>query len=177
MANFKTYYNSEFRKDINLFFSTIPDASRFHEDTENKQVFSIQHEKLTPNKNHLDFLDTEQKEYFAVALFFTILIDMVFYTYYRNEYAKFNNLTKYPKLIGNCLSWCRFHLHPREIFNAMNHGKRANEKNLIFIEKFEQAIEPMKIETLDFINQYLPEIDANEFWRKCKNEFPFRATE
>lgn len=177
MADFKTYYNSEFRKDINMFFSTVPDESKFHEDTENKQVFSIQHEKLTPNKNHLDFLDAEQKEYFAVALFFTVLIDMVFYTYYKNEYTKFNNLTKYPKLIGNCLSWCRFHLHPREIFNAMNHGKRANEKHLIFIEKFNQAIEPMKIETLNFINQHLTEIDANEFWRKCKNEFPYKTTE
>lgn len=55
MIDFKTYFNSEFRKDINIFFSTIPDESKFHEDREYKQLFSIQYEKLTPSKNHLDF--------------------------------------------------------------------------------------------------------------------------
>lgn len=102
---------------------------------------------------------------------------MVFYTYYRSDYAKFNNLTKYPKLIGNCLSWCRFHLHPREIFQAMNQGKSASEKHLIFIEKFNQAIESMEEETLNFINQYITEIDGTEFWKRCKNEFPYKTTQ
>ncbi|MGI6410687.1 MAG: hypothetical protein ACOX0V_05540 [Bacteroidales bacterium] len=49
MTDFKTYYNSRFRDDINRFFSTIPDASRFHEDTENKQTFSIQYERTNTN--------------------------------------------------------------------------------------------------------------------------------
>jgi hypothetical protein len=53
-----------------LFFSAIPEESKFHEDPENKNVFSIQYEKLTPSKNHLEFLNTSQKEYFAVSLFF-----------------------------------------------------------------------------------------------------------
>ncbi|MCZ2129795.1 MAG: hypothetical protein LC109_05945 [Bacteroidia bacterium] len=57
MTDFKTYYNSRFREDINRFFSTIPDASRFHEDTENKQTFSIQYERLTPAFDHFNFLD------------------------------------------------------------------------------------------------------------------------
>jgi hypothetical protein len=50
MTDFKTYYNSQFRQDINRFFSTIPDDSRFHEDKDQKQIFSIQHERLTPQK-------------------------------------------------------------------------------------------------------------------------------
>jgi hypothetical protein len=98
---------------------------------------------------------------------------MVFYTYYRNNYSKFSNLTKYPKFIGNCLSWCKYHLHPKEIFTAMNHGKRSSDKNLIFLEKFNEAKEPMEKETLNFINQYFPEIDSKELWEKYKNEFPY----
>jgi hypothetical protein len=172
MRNFTNYYNSDFQKDISLFFSEIPDESKFHEDPENKNVFSIQYEKLTPEKNHLNFLITSQKEYFAVSLFFIVLIDMVFYTYYQNNYARFNSLTKYPKFIGNCLSLCKYHLHPKEIFTAINHGKKSNDKNLIFLEKFNEAIEPMEKETLNFINQYFPEIDSKELWNKCKNEFP-----
>ena len=147
MTDFKTYYNSKFRQDINQFFSTIPDDSRFHEDKEKKQIFSIQHERLTPSKNHLDFLDKDGIEYFGVALFFTVLTDMVCYTYYKDNYEKFQSLTRYPKLIGNCLSWCHYHLHPRDIFYAMNQGRNATEPNLLFIEKFFYAIETMKKET------------------------------
>lgn len=174
MANFKSYYNSKFRKDVNSFFSTIPDESKFHEDQQNKQVFSIQHERLTPKFNHLDFLDKENKEYFAVALFFTILTDMVCYKHYRSDYIKFNNLTKYPKLIGNCLSWCKFHLHPRDIFIAMNQEKNSSEEQLIFKDKFFEAVMPIKEEIIDFFDMHMIEINGNEFWYKCKTEFPFK---
>jgi hypothetical protein len=64
MTDFKTYYNSNFRDDLNRFFSTIPDESKFHEDNQNKQTFSIQYERLTPAFDHLNFLDKERKEYF-----------------------------------------------------------------------------------------------------------------
>jgi hypothetical protein len=173
MTNFKSYYILKFREDINSFISSIPDESKYHEDIENRQFFSIQYERLTPKFNHLDFLEKENKEYFAVALFFTILTDMVCYTHYRSDYIKFNNLTKYPKLIGNCLSWCRFHLHPRDIFIAMNYGRNSSEEHLIFINKFLEAIDPMKEEIIDFFDKHLIEINGNEFWNKCKTEFPY----
>jgi len=175
MTDFKTYYNSKFRQDINQFFSTIPDDSRFHEDKEKKQIFSIQHERLTPSKNHLDFLDKDGREYFGVALFFTVLTDMVCYTYYKDNYEKFQSLTRYAKLIGNCLSWCHYHLHPRDIFYAMNQGRNATEPHLLFIDKFFDAIETMKKETVDFFQEHLSEIDGETFWNKCKNEFPYKT--
>ncbi len=55
MTDFKRYYNSKFRDDINMFFSTIPDESRLHADTEYKLTFSIQYERLTPSFDHLKF--------------------------------------------------------------------------------------------------------------------------
>ena len=176
MTNFETYYNSQFRQDINKFFSTIPDESRFHEDKENKQIFSIQYERLTPQKNHLDFLDKTSKELFGVALFFTVLTDMVCFTYYKDIYSKFQRLTRYPKFIGNCLSWCRYQLHPRDIFYAMNQGRVATEPHLLFIDKFTEATEVMEKETIDFFRQHLNEINGQEFWNKCKAEFPYRQT-
>ena len=129
--DFKTYYNSKFRDDLNRFFSTIPDASKFHEDTENKQVFSIQYERLTPSFDHLNFLDKDGKENFAIALFLTILTDMVCFSHFKPHYSQFRNLTRYPKFIGNCLSACRYHYHPRDIFFAMNKGRSANEQHLV----------------------------------------------
>ncbi len=121
-------------------------------------------------------MDKTDKELFAVALFFTVLIDMVCFTYYKDSYTKFQRLTLYPKLIGNCLSWCRYHLHPRDIFFAMNQGRVATEPNLLFIEKFTEATGVMEKETNDFFRQHLNEINGQEFWNRCKAEFPYKQT-
>lgn len=174
MTNFNTYYNSKFRDDINQFFSTIPDASKFHEDTQNKQTFSIQYERLTPAFGHLNFLGNERKEYFAIALFLTVLTDMVCFTHFKEHYSKFRNLTRYPKFIGNCPSGCNYHYHPSDIFLAMNKGCLVTEQQLVFYDKFLGAIESMKEETINFIKQYLTEVNGEIFWEKCQNEFPCR---
>lgn len=174
MTDFKTYYNSKFRDDLKQFFSTIPDASKFHEDTENKQIFSIQYERLTPAFNHLDFLDKDEKENFAIALFLTVLTDMVCFSHFKQHYNKFKNLTRYPKFIGNCLGGCRYHYHPSEIFFAMNKGLSASEKHLVFYDKFMDAKETMKEEIITFFNEYLTEVNGEKFWEKCQNEFPYK---
>lgn len=115
MTDFKTYYNSKFRDDINSFFSTIPDESRFHEDNQNKLTFSIQYERLTPSFDHLKFLDKKGQEYFGVALFFTVLTDMVCFFHFKPYYSNFKNLTTNPN-DGNCPRGCNFHYHPSDIF-------------------------------------------------------------
>lgn len=173
MANFKTYYHTKFRDDINSFFSTIPDASKFHEDTQNKQTFSIQYERLTPAFEHLNFLEKEDKEYFAVALFLTVLTDMVCFTHFKEHYNKFESLTRYPKFIGNCPSGCHYHFHPSNIFLAMNKGCSAKVQHLVFYDKFKEAVESMKEETVNFFDQNLNGIDGEFFWEKCHKEFPF----
>jgi hypothetical protein len=174
MKDFKTYYNTNFRVDINRFFSTIPDESKFHEDIQNKQTFSIQYERLTPRFDHLNFTDKEGKEFFAVALFLTILTDMVCFSHFKSFYNKFRSLTRYPKFIGNCPSGCNYHYHPTDIFIAMNKGRSTIEQHLVFSEKFLGAIETMKEETINFFNKNLLEINGETFWEKCQKEFPYR---
>lgn len=174
MNNYQKYYTSKFRKDINQFFSTIPDKSKFHEDLNNKSTFSIQYERLTPQLNHLDFLDKEEKEYFGVALFYTVLVDMVCFSHFKQYYERFKKLTMYPKFIGNCPGGCLYHFHPRDIFLAMNKGRILSEQYLEFFKKFLEAEEPMKEEVMSFFNEYMSEIDGVEFWEKCQKEFPFR---
>jgi hypothetical protein len=177
MTDFKTYYNSKFRDDINRFFSSIPDASKFHEDTGNKQIFSIQYERLTPTFDHLNFLDKEGKELFAVALFLTVLTDMVCYSHFKPHYSKFRSLTRYPKFIGNCPGGCRYHYNPNDIFFAMTKGRSSTEQHLVFYDKFLEATETMKEETINFFNQYLTEVNGEIFWDKCQKEFPYRKQE
>jgi hypothetical protein len=175
MTDFKTYYNSKFRDDINMFFSTIPDESRFHEDTQNKLTFSIQYERLTPAFDHLDFLDKEGKEYFGVALFFTVLTDMVCFSHFKPYYSIFKNMTRYPKFIGNCPGGCNFHYHPSDIFFAMNKGRSSTEPHLVFYDKFIETIETMSNETISFFREHLTEIEGETFWLKCKKEFPYKT--
>ena len=175
MNEFDKYYNGQFRNDLQKFFATIPDESKFHEDRENKQVYSIQYERLTKEHKHLDFLTTNQnKVNFAVALFFTILVDEVCYTHFKYDYSNFKRLTLYPKFIGNCPSGCNYHYHPSDIFFAMNKGRSATEQHLVFYDKFLGAIETMKEETINFFKEHLPEVNGDTFWEKCQKEFPYR---
>ena len=179
MTDFMKYYKNRFRQDIIQFFSTIPDQSRFHEDIQNKHTYSIQYERLTRDFDHLNFLTKPEKEYFGIALFFTVLTDMVCYSHFRQYYESFKQLTRYPKFIGNCPGGCHYHYHPSDIFAAMNYSKKnqldiLSPERLDFYEKFNEAVEPMKIETIDFFSKYLCEINGNDFWNICVNEFPYR---
>jgi len=119
-------------------------------------------------------LDKDGKEYFAVALFLTVLTDMVCFTHFKTHYNKFRNLTRYPKFIGNCPGGCNYHYHPSDIFFAMNKGRSATEQHLVFYDKFLGAIETMKEETINFFKEYLPEVNGDDFWGKCQKEFPYR---
>jgi hypothetical protein len=179
MTNFAIYYRTKFRHDIDQFLSAIPDKSRFHEDNQNKHSFSIQYERLSKDFDHLDFLSKSDKENFGVALFFTVLIDMVCYTHYNQHYHEFNELTRYPKFIGNCPSGCNYHYHPSDIFSAMNFSRTKQIDNLSterleFYEKFNEAIPIIEKEMRDFLKGHLSDIDGQDFWERCKSEFPYR---
>lgn len=67
MTDFKKYHNANSRDDINRFFSIITYESKFYENTQNKQTFSIKCKRLIPALDHLNFLDKERKEYFEIA--------------------------------------------------------------------------------------------------------------
>lgn len=176
MNDFDKYYNGQFRNDLQRFFATIPDDSKFHEDKEHKQVYSIQYGRLTKEHNHLDFLSTNQdKINFAVALFFTILVDEVCYTHFKSDYPTFRQLTRYPKFIGNCLTMCRYHLHPSDIFIAMNKDRQGSSNGyLVFYDTFFNANPIMERETLDFFSRHLKTINGKEFWEHCTKEFPYK---
>jgi hypothetical protein len=175
MTAYASYYMSKFRGDFFEFFSGIPDKSKFHEDILNKETFSIQYERLTRDFGHVEFLDRTEKEYFAIALFFTVLTDMVCFSYYKNYYEKFRKLTSYPKFIGNCPGGCHYHYHPSDIFAAINKGFEISSKDrLDFYKKFNEAVSTMENEIVGFFHEYLNEIDGQLFWQKCKNEFPFK---
>jgi len=156
---------------------SIPPESRNHDS--DKSTFTIQYERLTRDKPHLDVIEPERRAYFAIALFLSVLADEVCYTYFKSQYAQFRSLTLYPKFIGNCPGGCHYHFHPRDIFAAINYSRdvhnSANRPVITVSSFFEEASDVMKDEVFDFFTHHMATIDPNEFWRRCINEFPYKT--
>lgn len=174
MMTFDEYYRREFRADIQQFMMSIPAGSRHHDNDESQ--FTIQYGRLTKDTRHLDVIAAEKRAYFAVALFFSVLVDEVCYTHFQWYYDKFRSLTRYPKFIGDCLGACRYHLHPREIFTAINYSRDVRNAetrpNIEVQSVFQGARGAMRKEVFDFFTHYMTEIDPTEFWGRCVYEFP-----
>jgi hypothetical protein len=173
--NFDKYYSNQFRQDIQTFFATVPDRSKHTFD--DKNVFTVQYQTLTKDFNYLDFLDLNQKSYFGTALFFTVLVDQVCYSHYRQDYEKFCKLTLYPKFVGNSPSTDRTNFPPRDIFRALNYSrdkdKMSNTPNVELWQTFNEAITIMERELKNFFQQHLNEINGQEFWDRCVSELPY----
>jgi hypothetical protein len=90
---------------------------------------------------------------------------MVFYTFYKSEYIKFQNITKYPKFIGDCLQQCRFHLNPNEIFNSI-------EIEFDHKSKIEASAPIIREQSFKLINLNFPNLDFDKFWKYCFDNFP-----
>ena len=173
--NFDKYYNGQFRQDIQTFFSKVPDRSKHTFD--DKKTFTVQYQTLTKDFNYLDFLDINQKAYFGTALFFTVLVDQVSYTHFRQYYDRFHSLTRYPKFVGNSPSTDRTNFPPRDIFLAFNFSrdkdKMFNTPNVEFWQVFNEAKPIIEREMIDFCKNHLSEIDGQDFWKKCLNDLPY----
>ncbi len=190
---FNQYYKTLFREHLYQFFSQIPVEGNKHY---NKNQLTIQYFFLTPQYNYLDFIPIENQGLFAVALYWTVLTDQTFYSFYsRQSYLIFQQKTLYPKFIGNCTapslmsSECGHNLHPRRILQAINDfadkgnkldlkieifekDKRIQKReNINYITILEQANHIMKEEIKDYFNTHQPEISWSDFWLKCKQEF------
>ena len=172
---FASYYREAFRDDIQRFMASIPENSKHH--SSDKTEFTIQYYRLTKDSTHLDVIKPEHRAHFAVALFFTVLIDEVFYTYYKDQYKAFRALTYYPKVIGDCLGACHLHYHPQDILNAINHsygGKNATRReDVSFADSFTEAVHVIREEIDDFFARHMKEIDSADFWERCKHEVPW----
>ena len=171
--SFAKYYREQFRRDLQGFMMSIPSDSRNHD--YDKNVFTIQFDRLTMSKPHILEVREESRAHFAVALFWTVLADQVCYTHFRSAYERFRRLTVYPKFIGDCPGGCRHNLHPSQIFTAMSRGRsdassqRATEES---VQILRESVEVMKAEIVDFCSQHLREVPSLDFWRRCVTELP-----
>ena len=165
MMEFHRYYNNDFRSDLTSFLSTIPDSSRYHHNLDTRSEVTIQLERLTSNHNHLNFLNKATRLNFAHALYWTILVDMVMYTHFRESYDAFRKLTNYPKLIGNCTHGCYHHYHPRNIYDEMEIKMSDEDINSSILAT--KALITSDIKT--FLNSYMPEVEISLFLERISD--------
>ena len=174
---FCEYYRQQFRPDIERFMLSIPVESRNHD--YDKSVFTIQYERLTKDTTHLNVVALEQRAYFSIALFLSVLVDQVCYTHLRQHYSQFRALTLSPKFIGNCPGGCHYHFHPREIFAAVNYSRdgknNAQRPDIVVYNLFDEASDVMKKEIYDFFMNHMTTISPDDFWKRCVSEFPYRT--
>jgi len=191
LIDFEEYYKLYFQRDLLNFVGQIPVDGNKHYD---RNEFNIQYFFLTPQYKYLEIIPHDRQGLFAVALYWTVLVDQTFYSHYRHSYETFQRKTLYPKFIGNCTapslmsSECGHHQHPRKILQAINDtadkGNRFDFEREIFkkyensktrenIEYFpilEQARQVIKDEIKDYFENHQPEISWTDFWSKCEQE-------
>lgn len=165
MREFHTYYKKDFRSDLNYFLGTIPDTSRYHHNFETRSEVTIQLDRLTSNHHHLDFLNESNRLNFAHALYWTILVDMVMYTHFKESYDTFRKLTMYPKLIGNCTRGCYHHYHPRNIYYQMEFKMSDEDINSSIIS----TKEPITSEIKSFFKSYIPKVNVSLFLERIND--------
>jgi hypothetical protein len=191
MIDFKTYYKQYFQRDLLNFVGQIPINGNKHYD---KNEFNIQYFFLTPQYKYLEIVPQDSQGLFAVALFWTVLVDQTFYSNYRYSYQTFQRQTLYPKFIGNCTapslmsSECGHHQHPRKILQAINDttdkGNRFDFEREIFkkdesnqprqfieyLTLLDQSTPVMQDEIKDYFEKNHPEINWTDYWTKCNRE-------
>jgi len=184
MTDFKTYYKQYFQRDLLSFVGQIPIDGNKHYD---RSEFNIQYFFLTPQYNYLDIIPVDRQGLFAIALYWTVLVDQTFYSNFRHSYHYFRRKTLYPKFIGNCTapslmsSECGHQQHPKRILQAVNDKfdkgngigfhREIFEKDeskimrnyIEYLQILEQSRQVMKEEIKDYFENHQPEIRWTEF--------------
>ena len=163
---FKEYYGELFRADLDAVVSSgSPSHSAEGEVT-------IQPRTLSTENPVICSWDRERIDLFSTALFFTVLVDQVCYTYFRYIYTGFQSLTCYPKFRGDCTGGCRFHLHPKFIFEVITSSPGPAYEWSGTAKLLKEAINVMHFEVIDFFKDHIRCVDGEEFWVRCANELP-----
>lgn len=197
MTDFTTYYRQQFQSDLLNFVRQIPVDGNKHYD---KNEFNIQYFFLTPFYNYLDIVPIDRQANFIVSLFWTVLVDQVFYSNSFSGYQTFRSKTLYPKFIGNCTapslmsSQCGHHQHPKRILEAANdfndtgnsfdfdreifksNESKTKRSNIDLTVALSEATKTMESEVKDYFTNHQPEINWKEFWEKCNSELSVNPT-
>ena len=165
--DYSDYYGDPFRGDLHAVLRALPSPHAAHS---NGQDVFVQPRILSDENPVIRNWDQHHFDLFATALFYTVLIDQVCHYYYRSMHPRFERLTRYPKLRGDCPGVCYLNLHPSTILDCIGATpsglcNRTKKAKLVDVSR-----EVMRNEVLDFFDKHLPEIDGDAFWARALDE-------
>ncbi len=110
---------------------------------------------------NLDKIPTERRAAFLICLYFTVLVDQAMHTHYLSHYARFEELTRYPKF---CHGLGQFQKNPRAILSV------PVDKGFVEHTAIEMhLIDGMNLfvdEVATFFEEHMPTIETAEFFNK-----------
>lgn len=165
---FAEYYGEPFRRDLDAVIAGLPPMHL----PEGGDVI-LQPRILDSQNPAVRSLSDKRRALFGAALFLTVVADQVCYSYYPEQYARFRELTRYPKLKGECFGMCHVHIHPS---NALEVGRRSGGEAHGGTETGAalpaDVLTVMRAEVETFVEQYLPGVSPSEFWGRIDDEIP-----
>lgn len=166
---FQSYYRGEFRTDLAAVLSALPGL---HWNPGGGEQF-VQPITLSMANPTIRSWSHRHRDQFAIALFWTVLVDQVCFTYFRPQYAAFQAMTMYPKFTGDCPGGCGGHIHPRHILLAVGSPPYVGGGDWTgTADPSEDSLAVMHEEVFDFFKHHLPEVAPDEFWTRCLAELP-----
>lgn len=165
---FAEYYGSHFRSDIASVVDGLP-SMHVHE----SDVPVLQPRTLSTENPAVRAMPVRQQGLFACALFLTIVADQVCYTHFREFFPRFQELTRYSKLRGDCPGGCSTNIHPQ---NAFSIGARPGSRDRSILDLHgllpSDVLDVMRSEVESFLEEHMPEVSAADFWAHVDREIP-----
>ena len=160
----KTTTDGTFADDLSRVVAALPPETPH---AEWKGEVTVQPRTISSANPVIRAWNEDRVRQFASALFLTVLVDEVCYTHFREQYPQFRLLTNYPKFRGDCPGACGHHLHPSDVFRAVNvePDSWSGQGDL-----YEGALEMMHAEVARVFGSGTIPIDVEDFWGRCLKE-------
>ena len=108
---FQEYFELHFPGDLATFLEAMPASQRKHF-MKSPESYSISMNYLVEVKLALHVIPLVRRPYYAVALYFTSVMDQGMYRHRPDYYDQYRRLTDYPKLTGACPGACMYIAEP-----------------------------------------------------------------
>ncbi len=112
-------------------------------------------------REQLARLPSGNRARFLISLYFTVLVDQAMHAHFREQYPRFESLTRYPKF---CHGLSQFQHNPRGILlGPVEQGVITSQEVLDLLPA---GMELFVAEVAEFFDEHMPEVKAAGFFEK-----------
>ena len=193
LMNYHNYYRSTFESDLLCFLNSIPkpvgadgymgkgnerppENLIYYGDYGSRQipVPAFTNYFLLSVPHPLEAISSENRSFFVIALFFTVLVDQVCHFHVHRIYTEFQKLTRYPKYLDNPCNG--MNMPPSSLFFSYPRLPKRTPTKIDYGDvpaKMEEAIPVMRSEVFQFFEQHhFFRVPPQAFWDRCIDELP-----